>query len=270
MRHLTVLCDNCAVRRKPSMFSKNYHRQLKRRRQKNIIMSVIIILALGAGIWIVALKNEVFFSNKSPSSNINEEERKNENKSGDEITQEPNKPQTVKREFVNTLESGKNIKVIYEEQDEIKNINEIICDEKVKYNLSPSKERILLIDESTKDIYLMDLNNNLTKITNPAYIATDKTTYKKEDVLKRNKEYIWVEEAAFIDDSHIAYSSALPWINKSNTKYLWIYDSDKGSHKGYYSIKGNEFKFEDITSKGLGILLDGKKIYIDNSGKIIS
>ncbi len=233
-------------------------------------MSVSIILVLGIGIWIVALRNEVFFSNKYPSANQNEQEKETENESGAEVIQEPEKSQDTKMEFEKILESGKNIKVIYEEQNGIKNINEIICDEKVNYKLSPSKENILLVDESSKDIYLMDLNSNLNKITNSAYIATDKTAYKKEDVLKRNKEYIWIEEAAFIDENHIAYSSALPWINNSGTKYLWIYDNNTGNHKGYYKIKGDEFKFEDITSKGLGILLDGKKIYIDNSGKIIS
>lgn len=241
---------------------------------KYIGISAILLVAIGGFLWVFNNKSQVFYSDKKNQeiNNKTNDEVNDENieQNDNKVDSKPDNEEKISKiESENILESGKKIKIIYEEQYGVKNITDIICEDGIKYNISPEKDEIVISDSISKDIYLLDLQNNLKKVTNKQYISTDNLSYKKEDVMRQNKNYLWIDEAAFIDEKHIAYSSALPWINKSGKKYLWIYNIDTNAHKGYYKINGNEFTFGELSSDRLEISIDGKKVYVDYNGKIL-
>lgn len=263
-----------AVRKKPSMFSKDYRRQLKLRRIKYMVIFLIIIMVIGiAGLvltnkeGIVAIK-KIFVKESIENNNHKSEENENkteENSEGESVVEE--KPTQTSSNI--ELKSGKKVIINYEEKDGVKKINTIDSDSQVKCSLSPSQEIILILDNEAQDMYILNRKEELTNITNEQYVSTTNEVFRKENVLSYNPSYKWVESAQFIDNTHIAYSSSLPWINDNDNRYLWIYNMENNTHKGYYNIKGKSFEVGQITDKGLTISLDNKEIIVDKDGKIV-
>jgi len=263
-----------AVRKKPSMFSKDYRRQLKLRRIKYMIIFLIIIMVIGiTGLvftnreGIVAIKN-FFIKESTEDNNHKSEENKNkteENSEEESVVEE----KSTKTYSDVVLKSGKKVTINYEEKDQVKKINTIDSDSQVKCSIAPSQEMILILDKEAQDMYILNSNDKLINITNEQYVSTTNEVFNKENVLKYNPSYKWVESAQFIDNTHIAYSSSLPWINNSDDKYLWIYNMESNTHRGVYNVKGKTFEVGQITDKGLTISLDNKEIVVDKDGKIV-
>lgn len=262
------------MRKKPSMFSKDYRRQLKLRRIKYIIIFLVIIVVVGiTGLvvtnkeGIVAIKN--FFIKESIVDNNHEsEENKNkteESSEGESVPEE--KPTKTYSDIV--LKSGKKVTINYEEKDQVKKINTIDSDSQVKCSISPSQEMILILDKEAQDMYILNSKEKLINITNEQYVSTTNEVFKKENVLKYNPSYKWIESAQFIDNTHVAYSSSLPWINNSDDRYLWVYNMENNTHNGYYHVKGKTFEVGQITDKGLTLSIDDKEIVVDKDGKIV-
>ncbi len=260
--------------RKPSMFSKDYRRKLKLRRIKYVTILLVIVIIVGiSGLvftnrdGIVAIKS--LFVRQNLKDN-NDESMNNENES----ESEENPKEIVEENSIQTssevvLQSGKKVTVNYEEKGGVVRISTIDSESQVKCSLSPSQEMILILDKEAQDIYILNSEGKLINITNQQYVSTTNEVFKKENILNNNPSYNWVESAQFIDNTHIAYSSSLPWINNGDDRYLWIFNIENNSHKVYYSIKGKSFEVREITDKGLMIFLDNKEIVVDKDGKIV-
>ncbi|MEG1256940.1 hypothetical protein [Clostridium sp.] len=255
------------MRKKPSMFSKDYRRKLKLRRIKymTILVFLIIIIVLG-GTLISSNKGFSYirslFSQNDSEKEINMPvENENEEKI---IEEEPNITT-----FEAILKSGKKIVINYEEIDGKRKFSIIENESEVQCNLSPSQERVLILDRTAQDMYLVNLDEELVNITNSQYVATTNEIFKKDDVLNYNPSYKWIESAQFIDDTHIAYTSGLPWINDTGDRYLWIFNLEDGKHTGYFNIKGKEVTFGQITNVGIAVSVDGKQFTVDKDGKIV-
>jgi len=263
-----------AVGKKPSMFSKDYRRQLKLRRIKYMVVFLIVVIIIGISGLVISSKEGIlaiknFFVSQSPKENnnesINNENDNKENLENENIVEE--KPIKTSSEIV--LQSGKKVTANYEEKDGVKRISTIDSEAQVKYSISPSQEMILILDEQAQDMYILNSKEELTNITNQQYVSTSNEVFKKENVLSYNPSYKWVESAQFIDNTHVAYSSSLPWLNNSDDRYLWIFNMENNKHQGYYNVKGKTFQVGQITEKGLTIFLDGKEIIVDKDGKIV-
>lgn len=262
------------MRKKPSMFSKDYRRQLKLRRIKYIIIFLVTIVVIGVtGLvvtnkeGIVAIKN--FFIKESIVDNNHEsEENKNKTEESSEGESVPEEKSTKTYSDI-VLKSGKKVTINYEEKDQVKKINTIDSDSQVKCSISPSQEMILILDKEAQDMYILNSKEKLINITNEQYVSTTNEVFKKENVLKYNPSYKWVESAQFIDNTHVAYSSSLPWINNSDDRYLWVYNMENNTHNGYYNVKGKTFEVGQITDKGLTLSIDDKEIVVDKDGKIV-
>lgn len=267
------------VRRKPSMFSRNYRNQLRKRRIRyaTVISVIVILILIGlfsgkimGGVSNIKASLTTLFSketinDKAKTENI-EENNINENSSDTNVEVKP----IVEDEQISlTLSETENINIIYKINNNKKEIKEVKRSGNISYNIAPSKEIVVVLNNATQDMYIADLNKNLTNVSKTEYISTKKEVFKKETVMKQFKNYVWAERPTFIDDTHIAYCSNLPWINDSGTKYLWIIDTTTGQHKSNTKIKGNNFEFADVSAKGLMIIIDGTTMYIDNNGNVV-
>ena len=268
------------MRRKPSMFSKNYRKELKQRRIKRMVLLATVIVVIGIAIISynkgdVLVKN--YFSRDGKNSPLNEEAEGKTDELSENITGEGEKgpieesnEENSEITFEAKLNSGKSVVVELKDQENKKIISNIICPESVTGVISKTSEKGLIIDEGTQDIYIVDTSEQLISITNPQYIATSNEIFTKESVLQYNPSYKWVERAAFIDDTYVAYSSQLPWINEGGDRYLWIVNINDKTHRGYYNIKGKDFRFGEATSEGINIEIDGKSLVVNSQGKVVS
>lgn len=264
--------------RKPSIFSKNYRKRVRRRKIRIVTIIVAVVLVAGIGIATVVSGDklsawtESFLSSvKSHKVVADENSEQGEEDIAAEVpveTPEPEeKDETLKYDV--ELESGKKVGFTYKEEGTSRKIQVVQGGLQLKCVISPSQDTLLILDEESQDIYLLDKDNNLNKITNPQYVSTDKQVFTKEAVLNGNSGYKWVSDAAFIDDTHVAYASGLPWINQTNSLYLWIYDVSNKSHKGYYNVKGQKLVFGEIAENGLKVSVDDKETTINAQGTIV-
>lgn len=267
------------MRRKPSMFSRNYRNQLRKRRIRYATVISVIVVLLLTGLFSGKIMGGVSSIKASLttlfSKETSKEQKKPENIDVNNINEKSSdtnvevKPVVEEEQVSLTLSENENINIIYKINNNKKEIKEVKGSGSISYNIAPSKEKVVVLNNTTQDMYIADLNKNLTNISKTEYISTKKEVFKKEAVMKQFKNYVWAERPTFIDETHIAYCSNLPWINDSGTKYLWIIDTTTGQHKSNTKIKGNNFQFADVSAKGLMLILDNTTMYIDNNGNVV-
>lgn len=269
------------MRRKPSMFSKNYRRELKRRRIKRLLILAVIIVLIGGAVisydkGLILVKN--YFTKDGNNSGVehtdnNSNETDEHSEADKEAENLPGDNEEVKDNLVTfeaKLNSGKSLVITLKDENNKKVMANLQCPEGVKGSISPSMEKALILDEETQDIYIVDNGENIKNVTNPQYVATTKDVFTKDSVLQFNPSYKWVDEAAFVDDTYVAYSSELPWINGESTKYLWIVNTDDNSHRGYYSITGKTMSFGMVTFEGVTVKVDNRELVVNSQGKIVT
>ena len=83
-------------------------------------------------------------------------------------------------------------------------------------------------------------------------------------------DYIWHGEAKFISDNKIAYISNMPYFGYNLNKYIWTYDIENNNHQLILSSISKEIKLNNVTDKGLEIVLDGNIKYININDQIVN
>ncbi|NEZ47551.1 tRNA (guanine-N1)-methyltransferase [Clostridium niameyense] len=264
---------------KPSIFSKDYERKMKKRKRRKFI-GIIAIVLLG----IFLMFNSTNLSNKLKAK-LNEiknetkaeEKMQAEEKNKQASKEKPKKDATVKKEEAPIqdknveveLESGVKIKIIYTEDDKknkvIKNVD--VNNNKLTYDINSNKSALTICNTNTQNMFVVDVNGNKQDITNKQYVSTTGQNFAKDAILSSNQGYIWSIDPKFIDNNNIAYISQLPWFNKT-TKYIWIYNMENKNHIYVESGSGENIKFDKLTDKGLTVIVDGKTIYLKPDGSI--
>ncbi|MCI1715815.1 hypothetical protein [Clostridium sp.] len=254
------------MRRKPSIFSKDYEKKMKQRRIKIFIISAAcIVLIILIGVYLTgALKDVLNDVGKKAQNPVVQNQK---------ITKTPAKPQTSenkteKTQYTVQLSSGKSVNLIYENKNNSKAFKDITPkDANVVYSISPSGKNVVLFDGKIQSMLLFDINGKKQDITNPQYISSTGSVVSKDGQLSSDPNYIWCSSPKFIDDNNIAYISQLPWIGKTS-KYIWIENIKDKSHLMVQSVEGEDIKFGDSTDKGLTVVVDGKTMYLTASGGI--
>lgn len=255
---------------KPSIFSKDYEKQMKKRKKR---ITFAIFIAIIAGVFITIsismkglLKNLSTDLEKSKSSITND---KNNTKSTESKKVEVTEQKVEKIQAYDIqLSNGKTISIAYQTKNNDKIFKPVsTTDGSALYSISPSGKNALLFDDKLQSIILVDVNGNKQDVTNPQYTATNGTVIEKNAQLSAQPDYIWCSSPRFIDDNSIAYISQLPWIGKT-TKYVWIENLGDRSNVMVQEIQGEELKFGELTDKGLTVTEDGKTIFLKSDGSI--
>lgn len=265
---------------KPSMFSKDYEKKMKRRRTRNITLSIICLVAVIAG--------GIFFflggSSKESSNYVTSLFKKDKEAQKENIKEEPketnkpeeaNKPEEPKQQEEDNLSmdldigNGKFVKVNFDETNQGKIFKSIDTNgNKVSFDIDSKGGYSVLLDQDTQNLYLSDTNGTLTDISLHTYSASSGTQFSKENVLRENPKYVWHESPRFLNENAIVYVSQLPWFNKSD-KYIWIEDLNTKNHQ-CLNVQGQEVTFGKLSDKGLEVNIDGTLKYVTTDGKIIN
>ncbi|AND85815.1 hypothetical protein GTH52_14690 [Clostridium tyrobutyricum] len=260
------------MRKKPSIFSKEYEKKMKQRRIRIFAITIICIVVIAllciylTGAFKTALKD---VKNEKQSISIKNNNTKDVSKKQPTKSTESkaeNKSNDLKYEV--KLSSGKSVNLTYENNNNNKTFKDVTPkDANVAYSISPSKKNIVLFDDKSQSILLFDINGNKQDITNSQYVSTNGTVVAKKSQLSSNPSYIWCSSPKFIDNDNIAYISQLPWIGKTS-KYVWIRNLQNKSNVMVQSIEGESIKFGDVTDKGLTVISDGTTVYLTAAGEV--
>lgn len=256
---------------KPSIFSKNYEKRMKRRRL-NIILILLIILCIGffGGKYILNKKNinllPDFTSKKQSEPKKNEKTNK---KTSEEKKEETSSANVL--EYTYTLKNNKPLKVEYTVQGDKKEIkafkNENL--ESIEYAISPNKQNAVFVDKTDQSLILVDVNGNFTNITKPniSYNNGKKLTRK---ILETKQDYIWNAKPQFTSEGNIVYISDMPNSKPGLGYTLWTTKPSKdSSHKKVTKLnkdlESNVFEGFDENGR-LKLKTNDEYIYISSDG----
>lgn len=275
---------------KPSIFSKDYENQMKKRK-KRIIFGIFTVVIVGTFIAISTKgmtkdlsKNLAKFNINMPmkgviksfSKNLDKSESivttdKNNVKSTESKNEEVTEQKKVKKQEVYDIQlsNGKTVSIPYETKDNQKTFKQVSATDSgnILYSISPSGKKAVLFDDKVQSIILVDINGDKKDVTNPQYTSTSGTIIEKNAQLTAEPNYIWCSSPRFIDDNNIAYISQLPWIGKT-TKYVWIETLENKSNFMVQEIQGEELKLGGLTDKGITVVQDGKTLFLKSDGSV--
>ena len=251
---------------KPSIFSRDYERRMRKRRFTIIVVIIVIIVisALGS----LYMKGKLFKSSNKNNVN-NAAVNKNTNTPGKTQTTEK-KPvsQDVKEEGYDlALSGGKQIKAIYENKNNEKKFKYINpTDANADFTISPSGKSMVVLDKSAQTLIYIDIDGNKTDVSYNQYISSS-GTFTREQVLQSKPDYIWCSSPEFVDEENIAFISQLPWLQRS-TKYIWMVNTKDKQTIQVQGISGENVKLDKLTDKGLTVIADDKTVYLKGDKSI--
>lgn len=276
--------------RKPSIFSKDYEKQIKKRRKKIFLM--IIVPIIGLSIFLITDFNSVLnkaismkesinniFVNKSKQDTNDEGNKAADVQKKEEILKEqPSKQESevdktiaIENEiFAITLSDGQEISIKYNVVAAEKSIEGISDSKDISYDISPSKKSVVIQSKLNQDILYFDVNKSSKDITKESHTSSKGKVFYKEDKIKEEPNYVWSITPKFIDEDNIVYVSELPWMNKEATQYIWKVNLKRNIHSQVKPVKGKSITFKNITSKGLETIIDGNVVYVTSKGEILN
>ena len=256
---------------KPSIFSNNYAKKMRKRKMRYVIIIIIIIIAILFAIFFSSnIKNvgSIISDSKPKNTTINNKDNKpasNKNKTSNAVTKIETKAEEEKS-YTADLSSGKQIKLVYEEKDNNKTFKYVSpIDSGVITDISPSKKAIIILD-SNQNILYYNIEGKKYDLTKKEYTSSDGTVFAKEDGLNKNPNYTWHGSPKFLNEENIAYISELPWFNKT-IKYVWVVNVKSGKHVQLSEkLSGENLNFGELNEKGLIIKTSDKTYYLGSDG----
>lgn len=272
---------------KPSIFSRDYEKRMKRRKRK-IILSILVVVVVVIAIVAKFEINNIDFSNMRSKiqawvdsdrpDDLNDDKKDSKKKADDNKANKDNeankKKEKEEKKYVDLAVSDSlTVKAEYTEDNGAKKlvgVDEKTITDGTSYSINPSGSNILVTD-SNQNILLFDVNGNKTDITKQSYTSQSGNVFAKDVVLAQNANYIWDSQARFIDDTTIAYVSQLPYFGDAAVnQYIWIYSIANSKDNCLWNNHGATVTLGDIVQdKGLSVNIDNVNYYVMNDGSVV-
>lgn len=264
---------------RPSIFSRNYEEQMRRRR---INITLIILILISAGFFYTKyhlnkrgitfnIKEKISFLNKIKVPKKQKEETNKEEKNNNNInvpTNNENKKKEVLKEYIYTSDTQKKFRVVYKEE----NSNKVFIEVKteglaVDYDISTDGKKIVFDDKENQSIIVCDENGNFQDITIKSLKVTN-YVFVKDKVIQRNKEYIWAQKPHFTSDDRIVFLTRLPYYATKRGIFIWYADYNGKGAKRIAELSNdiNNIKYDGYDEKGALRIISDEKVYILEKG----
>lgn len=156
-------------------------------------------------------------------------------------------------EKVNILYTKDNDRVEFlEDQKELEKI--------YTFDISPSKNKILIENIETQDTYIIDENLSSFKLDPEFFYSNSaRSKFYKKDVMENYPDYAWYKNAKFLTDNSIVYVSNLPWFGK-NEQYIWRTDIENLDDILHFmtSVSGQNITFGELTEEGIKVNINNE------------
>ena len=273
---------------KPSIFSKEYERKMKRRKRNTIAILVLIIVVVSA----VAIKftyAPIDFSNirqniqawiDSDTSSIPQEtvqnagESTSEEVSSEEVSSEEEVAEEEKEheeQFMDiSLVSGNSAKAVYIEDENGQKVFKELqgADEGVTYDIRRDKTQMLVCDTNAQ-ITLYNIDGSSKIISKDQYVSKSGGVFTKEATLASQPQYLWNVNPKFLNEESIIFVTNRPYFGTAAVKqYLWITNYNNGTDTILWQIQGTKAEIGSKEEKGVAVTVDGASYYIGQDGVI--
>ncbi|PJI09475.1 MULTISPECIES: hypothetical protein [Clostridium] len=259
---------------KPSIFSSDYEKQLRRRKRgRNIIIFLVvcIIILVLFNIYDKANLQDI----KLPKINASNSSSKISNKKkGTSVAVKENKKVSSKnkkgevkdKSLSVNLPDGKPVDLVYSETGNTRTMKSVdLKGLNAEYNISPGNKNVIIYEKDNQNMFFIDSNGNAQDITYKTYTSGGGTSFNKDNVLSSNAGYVWCASPRFVDDNTIVYVSQLPWFDNRQSKYVWKFNITDKSYVNT-NLTGNDIKINSVTDKGIQIVIDGNTTYMKADG----
>ena len=263
---------------KPSIFSREYEKKMKKRRRNILIISLTIVLVISVLI-IKVVCNPIDYTNikgniqawiDSDTTNISEqtEKTKEEITNKEKIIAEKSVKEPLEESIDITLVSGSVAKAIYIDDNNggkvFKSLN--TTDIGVSFDISPSGKQMIVTDTNST-ITLYNVDGTTKVISKDQYISKSGGVFTKEATMKTKPQYLWNAKTKFISEEKIIFVSNRPYFgNKVLKQYLWMTDIKTDEDKIFWESAGASIDIGEKEEKGTKITVDGNVNYIDLNG----
>lgn len=268
--------------KRSSIFSREYEKKIRRRRFT--ILFIVLLLSIMMVYYIInfsefnshvkniyysiIMKDDKSVSVEKEDENIlgvSNEDEQNDSNQGDLIS-EDNEVNVEHLVHELQLSEDSKVHILYQNNDGIKYLDsQAELPENYKFDISPSRNKILIEEINTQDVYLIDENLNSFKL-DPEFFYSNSanTSFYKTDIVNRYSGYLWYKNPKFLDDNTIVYVSNLPWFGRED-QYIWRTDiSDTENIKHFMtSTGGQNIDFGELTEEGI-------KVNINNEIKLLT
>lgn len=275
--------------KRPSIFSKDYDKEVKRR--KKVIVLVIIVSVIGLSIFLTTGFNGLLNKGISIKKGINSifVNKSKDDKAAEVVKQQPNsldakakqaenaakaklalkaKANAESKNFIVSLTDGQKITIEYNATTGDKTIKGVANAKNISYDISPSKKAIVLQSTNNQDMLYVNVNKVSKDITRKIYTSSKNENYMKDQQLKNSPDYIWSITPKFIDEDNIAYVSELPWMNEKKQQYIWKVNLKDNINMQVNPASGTKITFKNATAKGLEATIDGEIVYVTALGEV--
>lgn len=253
--------------RKPSIFSKDYEKIMRKR--KRVFKSIISfsILTFVVLLFIVSKFNLFNFESYTVSWGYKDDNSDNEiSENVNEIevldTEEDTNDE-IKENVANILVNNYEVTLEYTLLGNEKLIHSLNTNEnEIYYNIKNNKKEVIIIDKN-QNIFLCNAYGDVRDLTLKEYIVSTEEVYEKDNILSIYDGYIWHSQAVFIDDNRIAYVSNLPYFGYGLNQYVNVVDVESGIHNTLWGLKGNNIILKENDDGRLEANIDGNIKYIE-------
>ena len=269
---------------KPSIFSKDYEKKMKKRRLK-ILISIIVVIFIALGLFyefklkgmdfnqivnnLQAWANNDSVSNEHQPVKNNQTQKEEAKNTVEE--QKPSAPVDSDLEF--KLLDNEVVKFKVQEQDG----NKIFLNIETKgfySNISPNKKEAV-VEDGNQNMFLVNINGEVKNITKAEYVSRRGDKYPKDAMIQKEKDsgvnYLWGVNPTFIDNDTIVYISNLPYFGASaKNKYLWIYDIKNSTYKAIWNSASNDLEILGANEgkNNINVKVGNVEYILDNQGKL--
>lgn len=244
---------------KPSIFSREYERRMRKRKLR-IASAIIIILLVIVTIYVKG-EYKTFLSNltfdKSGTKQTNKD--KNDNQT---IIEQPQKPdpvqEIVEKTFDLELGSGIKLKALYEEKQGVNVFKSIVSENPaISFITNPSSTSIVIFDSKNQSMWAVDNSGKVSEITSESY-----SSYNKTSVLRKRPKYIWCTSPKFIDEEHVVYLSQLPRIQNAPKLYVWSVNIKDKKTDYDNKLSGEDIKLGNMVDDTMEVVIGSSTKYI--------
>ena len=275
---------------KPSIFSRDYERKMKKRKKRVILTIIIIALIVVCSVFKfiisdldfsnVRAKLQAWVDSGKTQEDLDKEalvdnKDKNEDIKSETSTVSDEIDELQKKELDLKISDEIILKASYEEKNGKKQFTDIEKKEGYDFDISPSKEKVI-VSTPTQDLKLFNVDGSEKVITKGVHTSTKGTKFLKDNIIEQMPNFIWCEQARFIDDKVVIYISELPYLgNGLVDKYVWLKDTESFENPQnpndtkVYGIVGSDIQIGDIKQEiGIEVTVNGTVYYVNANGEV--
>lgn len=226
---------------KPSIFSRDYEKIMRKRKRKIISLFGVLILIISV---LIIRYNMQKINATFKSIAFNKDFRLS----------------NIKPESINIALDDNNLTLRVIGDNDNQEIIDVVS-EKALISSDIKKDKALIIDEDQR-IYLLSTQKEVIDLTLNQYISANGESTFKRDILNNNSNYLWHTQGKIINNDTVAYVTNIPSFEGDLKQSIALVTIKNNIHAIKEDLKGNSINLYESDKNYLKVEIDGNIMYI--------